>query len=412
MSIISRMGGKAASAEIAGENITIFSAVTIAYTGFSSSFPFLAVYLLDVKNISLASVGLVYLASGVLGIAGQIVGGRLSDFAGTKTMTVLGLSVSAAFYFLLALFVADGSSVYLFMIAYPLLSLFNNLSQLALSSHISDRSREQMASGMSLLYTGVNLGFTIGPVTGGFLISYYGYVSIFLFGAFTTLASVLVAAWKIKTNPRYGLRATGNSSGFSLKLEKGLLAFFTLVMISWLSIGYQAIPLSVYEAKFLSLTSLQIGIVLTTNGLLITVLQMPISNMIGIERRLRLLPIAIGSALMAVGFIAIALSTGFLTLEVAILLTTLGEIMVAVPTQVVATMFSKEHNRGRYQGYYFAFSRAGISLSSYIGPFTFGLFVFEAALGWYLIAALTIASAFAYYLLSPVLEKEYSRINS
>ncbi len=406
--------GAAMPADIARENVTIFTAVTIAYTGFSSSFPFLAVFLMNVKNVPLSSVGIVYLASGVLGIAGQIVGGRLSDFAGTRTVTVLGLLVSAVFYFLLALFVLENSPVFLYMLAYPLLSLFNNLSQLALSSHISDRSKDQMASGMSLLYAGVNLGFTIGPVTGGFLISYLGYGSIFLFGAISTLASVFVAGLKIKTNPRYGLRTavTGIGRSYSLKLEKGLLTFFTLVLVSWLAIGYQAIPLSVFEDKFLSLSSLQIGIVLTTNGLLITLLQMPLSRLMGIERKLRLLPIALGSGLMAAGFIAIGMASGFDTLEIAIVFTTLGEIMVAVPTQVVAAMFSREHNRGRYQGYYFAFSRAGISLSSYIGPLVFGIFAFEAALGWYLIAGITLASALAYYLLSPVLEREYANLSS
>lgn len=410
MRILSGKGGNSVPSEISSENFVIFTAVTVAYTGFSSSFPFLAIFLMDVRGVPLASVGIVYLASGFLGIAGQIIGGRLSDFGGTKTMTVLGLTASVAFYLLIALFVAKDSPVYFFMIAYPLLSLFNNLSQLALSSHISDRKKDQMASGMSLLYAGVNLGFTIGPVTGGLLISYYGYMSIFLFGAISTIGSALVALLKIKTNPRYGLRATGN--GFTFKLEKGLLPFFFLVMISWIAIGYQAIPLSVFEAKFLSLSSIQIGVVLTTNGLLITLLQIPVSNLIGIERKLRLLPIALGSALMAAGLVAIGFSTGFMTLEVAIIFTTLGEIMVAVPTQVVATMFSKDHNRGVYQGYYFAFSRVGISLSSYIGPLIFGIFAFEAAIGWYIIAAATIATAVAYYALSPVLEREYVRISS
>ncbi|HKJ96459.1 MAG TPA: MFS transporter, partial [Thermoplasmataceae archaeon] len=80
--------------DVARENYTIFTAVTLAYTGFSTSFPFIAVFLLQVKGVPVTQVGIIYLASGVLGIAGQIVGGRLSDVLGTKTLTVIGLSVS------------------------------------------------------------------------------------------------------------------------------------------------------------------------------------------------------------------------------------------------------------------------------------------------------------------------------
>ncbi|AKA48979.1 hypothetical protein IX51_07590 [uncultured archaeon] len=400
--------------DVARENYTIFTAVTLAYTGFSTSFPFIAVFLLQVKGVPVTQVGIIYLASGVLGIAGQIVGGRLSDVLGTKTLTVIGLSVSTVFYALLALFVVEDSPVFLYMISYPVLSLFNNLSQLALSSHVSDRQKGQMASGMSLLYVGVNLGFTIGPVSGGFLIAYYGYSSIFVFGAVVTLVSAVVALMKIKINPKYALRFKDDKrpGKFSLGLERGLFPFFVLIFISWLAIGYQAIPLSVFESQFLSLSSVKIGIVLTTNGLLITVLQVPISRAMGIERRMRLFPIALGSVLMAAGFVAIGRADGLIPLLIAITLTTLGEIMVAVPTQVVATLFSREHNRGRYQGFYFAFSRAGISLSSYIGPLLFGLLISRAFLGWYVIAAVSLISALGYYALSPVIEKEYNTINS
>lgn len=398
--------------EFARENLTIFSAVTLTYTGFATSFPFIVLFLLHVKDVPLSQVGLVYLISGIVGLLGQWVGGRITDFLGTRTMTIVGLAGSVAMYGLLAIFVIKDTPVLWYIVVYPILNLFNNLSQLALSSHVSDRSRDAMASGMSLLYVGLNLGFTIGPISGGILVAEYGYWSIFVFGAASTFVSTIVAMVGLKSNPRYALRSvTPTAAGKpNLRLERGLFTFFVLVMVSWLSIGYQAIPLSVFESNFLSLSSVQIGIVLTTNGLLITILQMPVSRKIGIEHKMRLLPIALGSFLMAAGFIAIALSHGIYLLEAGIVLTTLGEIMVAVPTQVVSSLFSREHNRGKYQGYYFAFSRTGIALSSYIGPLIFSIFVLQAYLGWYIIALVTIISGVAYYLLSPAIQRIYAEL--
>lgn len=388
--------------ELRGENYTIFTGVTLAYTGFSASFPFLVVYLLQVRGVPLSQVGIIYLVSGVVGILGQIWGGKITDRLGTRTVTVSGFAFSAVLYAMISILVVRSVSILAFIALYAVLNLFSNLSQLSLSSYISDRPRDRMAGGMSLLYVGLNLGFTIGPVTGGFLIDYSGYWSIFLFGSLTSALAAIITALRIKSNPRYALRR--NDAGLSAKklpgLRKGLYPYFILVAVSWFAIGYQAVPLSAYESQFLSLSSFLIGVVLTTNGLLITVLQVPISRLVGVERRMRLHPIALGSAIMAAGFIVIAFARSLIGLELAILLTTTGEMMIAVPTQVIASMFSGRENRGEYQGYYFAFSRGGLSASAYVGTLVFGIFIAEPYAGWYIIAGVSAAAALGYFAIS------------
>lgn len=388
--------------ELRGENYTIFTGATLAYTGFSASFPFLVVYLLQVRGVPLSQVGIIYLVSGVVGILGQIWGGKITDRLGTRTVTVSGFAFSAVLYAMISILVVRSVSILAFIALYAVLNLFSNLSQLSLSSYISDRPRDRMAGGMSLLYVGLNLGFTIGPVTGGFLIDYSGYWSIFLFGSLTSALAAIITALRIKSNPRYALRR--NDAGLSVKklpgLRKGLYPYFILVAVSWFAIGYQAVPLSAYESQFLSLSSFLIGVVLTTNGLLITVLQVPISRLVGVERRMRLHPIALGSAIMAAGFIVIAFARSLIGLELAILLTTTGEMMIAVPTQVIASMFSGRENRGEYQGYYFAFSRGGLSASAYVGTLVFGIFIAEPYAGWYIIAGVSAAAALGYFAIS------------
>lgn len=394
------------------EDFVIFSSVTLSYTGFAASFPFLAVYLLNVRGVPEIQVALLYLVSGVLGILGQIIGGRFSDVLGTKSMVSLGLIVSGGFFGIISVFIISNSPAILLIISYPVLSLFNNLSQLAISSHISDRPKSQMAGGMSLLYSGTNLGFTIGPVSGGYLIAYLGYSSIFTFGLATTFASAVVIIAGIKRNPRYAMRgASGNRPVKSnVKLTPSLFTFLVLVLVSWFAIAFQAIPLTVYETSYLSLSSIGVGIVLSTNGLLITVLQVPISNLIGIERRLRFAPIALGSVLMGAGFAAIAYSRNLYGLIVAITLTTIGEIMIAVPTQVVITMFSREYNRGTFQGYYFAFSRMGIAISSASWLPIFAIFLPHVYLAWILMAAISVAAAISYQVLNSPIQREFSKL--
>lgn len=396
------------------EDFAIFTAVTLVNTGFSAGYLFISLFLIQVKHAFFIDIGLIYLATGAIDIAVQTIGGKLSDRSGTKTVALMGLAGSAAVYILLSLFVYLNSPFTLYLIVFPALGLFSGLFQLAVSSYISDRKTEQMASGMSLLYVGANLGFTAGPFLGGVVVAYSGYVSLFVFGTLTVVASIIVALIGIRNNPVYALRVTDtNRQKTTLtKLNPSILFLLALVSVSWFVIAFQAVPLSVFESKFLSLSSIEIGIVLSSNGLLITLLQSTISRLVRIEKKARLYPVALGSVLMAAGYLVVSFSRTFVLLEFAITLTTLGEMMIAVPTQVVVTLFSEEHNRGQYQGYYFAFSRAGGSLSAFMGFVMFTIFAEKAVFGWYLVAIVSVVAALGYSLLSPIVEKGYGSIST
>ncbi len=400
---------ESASRGAAKEKLAIFSSITLIYTGYSAAYLFISLFLLQQRNAPLPEIGIIYLATGGVDILVQMVGGRLSDRLGTKTVMMLGLAGSVALYFFFILLVITNGPVPLFIVSFPILGLFGGLFQLALSSYVSDRARDEMAGGLSQLYVGLNFGFTIGPVTGGFVISYLGYSYLFLLGLLTTFVAIGVIAFGVKLNPKYAERArpSSRSEKTSVLRQRGIFPLLMLVFVSWFVISYQAVPLSIFESKFLVLTSIEIGLVLSTNGLLITLFQVPISKLIGVEKNGKLLPVALGSVIMAAGYSLISVSHTFLPMIAAISITTLGEMMIAVPTQVVITLFSKSHNRGEYQGYYFAFSRGGASFSSFAALLLFSYFIYHAQYAWYVVIILSLFAALAYSMLSPTIAKEY-----
>ncbi len=400
---------ESASRGAAKEKLAIFSSITLIYTGYSAAYLFISLFLLQQRNAPLPEIGIIYLATGGVDILVQMVGGRLSDRLGTKTVMMLGLAGSVALYFFFILLVITNGPVPLFIVSFPILGLFGGLFQLALSSYVSDRARDEMAGGLSQLYVGLNFGFTIGPVTGGFVISYLGYSYLFLLGLLTTFVAIGVIAFGVKLNPKYAERArpSSRSEKTSVLRQRGIFPLLMLVFVSWFVISYQAVPLSIFESKFLVLTSIEIGLVLSTNGLLITLFQVPISKLIGVEKNGKLLPVALGSVIMAAGYSLISVSHTFLPMIAAISITTLGEMMIAVPTQVVITLFSKSHNRGEYQGYYFAFSRGGASFSSFAALILFSYFIYHAQYAWYVVIILSLFAALAYSMLSPTIAKEY-----
>ena len=404
-----RAGWGGGSGNAPREKLAIFSSITLIYTGYSAAYLFISLFLLQQRNVPLPEIGIIYLATGGIDIIVQMVGGRLSDRLGTKTVMMLGLAGSVALYLLFIVLVVTNGPVPLFIISFPVLGLFGGLFQLALSSYVSDRERGEMAGGLSQLYVGLNFGFTIGPVTGGFVISYLGYSYLFLLGLLTTIIAIAVIGFGIKLNPRYAERASMSSKAEKTRVlrQRGVLPLLLLVFASWFAISYQAVPLSIFESKFLVLTSIEIGIVLSTNGLLITIFQVPISKLIGVEKNGKLIPVALGSVIMAAGYSIISVSHTFLPMIAAISITTLGEMMIAVPTQVIITLFSKSHNRGEYQGYYFAFSRGGASFSSFAALILFSYFLNHAQYAWYVVIAISLLAALSYSLLSPTIAKEY-----
>ncbi len=377
----------------------------------SASLLFISIFLLQIKHVPLAEVGAIYLISGAMDIIGQVVGGRLSDRFGTKTMAITGLTSSVFFFSLIAFFVLNAGPVIVYFILYPLLSFTTDISQVPISSYVADRQKDLMNSGLALIYVGLNLGFTLGPVSGGILIQYVGYYSLFLFGAVTAAAAELIIIIGIKANPKYALRRK-EEKRVSNRIERGVYPFLGLVLASFAVIAFQGAPLSVYESAFLSLNTTEIGLVMTTNGLIITLFQIPISRKISIHKSMKLYPITIGCLITAFGFLIIARAHGLMLLEIAITLTTLGETMVVVPANVVVTMFSKDYNRGKYQGYYNASTRAGSSLASYLGPLMFALLFSSAANAWYIVAAVSALTGLGYLLYSGPLARHYGKLGS
>ncbi len=380
------------------------------FTGYSAAYLFTSLLLLQEKNSPLVFVGAIYLITGAVDIALQTIGGRLSDILGTKTVTISGLIGTLVLYLMLMFSVEFNLQTGYYLIEFPVLSLFIGLFLMALSSHVSDREVSQMADGMSLLYVGGNFGYTLGPILGGIIVTFSGYVSLFFLGFIVSLASIFVIFYGIKQNPKFATRLSEPRSFNKRKyrLKPGVMMLLVLIFISWFAIAYQAIPLSTFESKFLNISSLDIGILLGTNGALITVFQSVISKKIGIERNRKLYSVAFGSFMMALGYVVVSYARTFSVLEIAITITTFGEIMIAVPTQVVLTMFSGKHNRGRYQGYYFAASRSGSSVSVFFALVVFSLLGAEYIRGWYIVAVISIIAGISYALLSRTIETEYS----
>jgi len=119
-------------------------------------------------------------------------------------------------------------------------------------------------------------------------------------------------------------------------------------------------------------------------------------------------PVIASCGFASLSFVIGALSSTFWQWEGMMVVLTLGEIFLTVPSQTVLTLFSTAESRGTFQGYFSAASIGGRSMAALAGLYSFQLFVGDPRLGWYAIAGLTVLLAFGFGLLAEPLQREYA----
>lgn len=407
MDIISRLGLRG----LEQESWVLFGIRTMNSIGFSMSMPFFGIYLLESRQVSLATTGLVYFAAGVLGLASQLVGGRLTDAVGPKKVMLAGYIASLATSSTLGYMVLENSSPYLFFLAYPTFTFLRGFSNPATGSIIAGHPVSQMRPGYNLLTIGGNLGFAIGPAIGGPVADAYGYSAVFFISAAAVIPVILLTVAMIPGGlRRSAAKEEGGRRALTWKTDRNIIYFLVLTACLYTSVGYEITPISLYVAQFLSMSKTEIGYLFATNGLVIVLLQLPL---IGLASRAKTLtfPLLVSPILLATSFVMAGLSTSFWQFEAVMVVLTLGEIMLTVPSQLIVALFSKSGNRGTYQGYFYAAANTGRSTASAVGPASFELLAFQPSFGWYAIAAFTVVAFLGMLVVGPRVQGEYESMH-
>lgn len=392
---------------LARESWVLFVIRTLNSFGFSMAMPFFGIYLLETRGVSLAMTGLVYFSAGVLNLGSQLIGGRLTDAVGPKKVMLAGYVTSIATSVTLGLMVLANTSPVLFFAAYPLFSFLRGFSNPATGSIIAEAPVSQLRPGYNLLTIGGNLGFAIGPAVGGPITDLFGYSTVFFLSAAVVVPVIVLTVFMIRGGVRHKKEAEGVARrSLNWGRDRNMILFLVLTGCLYVCVGYEITPISLYVAEFLSFSNTQIGYLFATNGLVIVLLQLPV---IGLFQRSRsiVLPLLISPLLLAASYVLAGLSTGFLEYEGVMVVITLGEILLTVPSQTVVALFSRAGNRGTYQGYYYAASNSGRSLASAVGPASFEALAFAPALGWYAIAAFTLCVFAGFMVVGPRVQRDY-----
>jgi MFS family permease len=302
--------------------------------------PLLALYLTQVRDVSITRTGLVLTLFGLGGALSQPLGGVLADRIGRRRTMVLGLLSSAASLLVLGA-VRSLFAISVAVVVYGLcLDLFRPASRAAVVDLVPPAD---LPRAVALNFWAINLGFAVATPLAGAL-AVHGYWWLFALDAATCVAFAAVLLRGVpETRP---VRDDTPGSMRDVLADRLMLALClgTLLQAVVYLQAFVTLPLA-FTADELSTASY--GAVLGLNGLLIIVLQ-PLLLGVLAGRADRLLLWA--GALQGVGFGATALADDLVGHIAALTVWTVGEVLAAGVLGALVGQLAPAQLRGRYMG--------------------------------------------------------------
>jgi len=369
-------------------------------------FPFFALYVTQRFNVGMLEVGYLFAIFSVTGMVGTVFGGALTDKLGRRAMLLFGLVVSG-FSTLLMGYIG---SITVFYGLAAFVGLLSNAGGPAQQAMIADLlPEEKRTQGYALHRVIFNLAVTIGPALGG-LIAARSYFLLFVFDAVISFVVAIIVYFGIpETKPALAPgqkeeTVAQSVGGYRHVLADGLFMAFLFISILVTIVYVQMTStLGVYLRDQHGITPLYYGYILSLNAGMVVVMQFWITRKLKSWTPMVLM--AVGTALYAVGFGMYGFGSTFLWFAFAMVVITIGEMVLAPEGTALVARFAPEHMRGRYMGM-FGFSW-GIAFA--VGPLAAG-FIMEAydpRWVWYLSFILGGVGALGYLVLHAATQKRF-----
>ena len=350
----------------------LIAAFFVDMVGNALVWPFFALFLTDKYDIGLREVGVLMGVYSLAGLVGGAVGGALADRMGRKPILLVGLLASATGNLA---FVLVGEFALLYVVAVTL-GVLGSVGGPAAQAMMADLlPEEQRAEGYSIMRVEFNLAVTIGPMLGG-LLAGVSYVLLFSIDALTSVITAVVLLVALReTRPETTESAEPETlvetfRGYGEVLRD--VPFMLFVLLGLLvSLVYHQMnnTLPVYMRDAHGYKPYWFGLLLTINAAIVVLTQFWVTRRV--RRYPRLLVMAASALVYAVGFGMYGFVAGFALFVVAMVIITVGEMMLVPVSQAMAADFAKEHMRGRYMAV-FGFS---FSIASALGTWLAGVVI-------------------------------------
>jgi MFS family permease len=228
--------------------------------------------------------------------------------------------------------------------------------------------RDQRVTAFAVLRLVENVAFAGGIALGGFLAN-SSFLWLFFGDAASSVVFGAVAVLALPEGHRTSRRDEAERGGYRILLKDRNFVLFlgATVLLAFVYFQQQAtLPLHVRRS---GLTNADFGLLLSLNGLLVVLFELPLSSVT--MRHAGRKVIAIGFLLVGLGFGLTAVAHSMALLAMTVAIWTIGEMIAAPVSYAYVADIAPEHMRGRYQGLYGLVFSSGAIFGPAMGTFLF-----------------------------------------
>ena len=349
--------------------------------------PFLSLYLTEDLNLSLGQVGWVMTSFGVGSLLGSYLGGKLTDKFGFYKVMIWSLLITG-FMFIGMQFI---NSFYGFALGIFATMVVADTFRPAMFVSLKAYSKpENQTRSLTLIRLAINLGFSFGPFLGGIIIATLSYSGLFWVDGITCISAVVLMLFVLKQKEFHSQKVevadVQKSNHSSVYQDKPYWIFLTVVFLMGFIFLQLFTTMPLFYKEVHSLTEVQIGLIMSLNGFLIFLLEMPLIHYIEKKLLNKMRIITWSLVLFSLSFLVLNISLWPGILIISMLFITIGEMLAFPFTNNFAMNRAPSGKEGRYLALYsMAFSFAHI-FSAKTGMEIIARFGYAA--NWYLMGGL------------------------
>lgn len=360
--------------------------------GFAASLPFIAIYFHDRFGMNMTEIGGFFLMMAVVRSVFQLVGGEISDRVSRQSMLVWSVLVRSVAFGFIALSIQMDWGLWPVALGLLVNSMVGAIYWPVGNALVADILPEaKRLDGYAITRAAGNLGWAAGPAFGGF-ISTTSYAALFYISAVATFISSMIfllwlkvpAAAKPMTRFRF-------SDLLSIKDDPLLTLHCSLIFVLYLVVAQLIVPFSYYSVEIAGISKTQLGYLYTVNGLLVALLQIPVTRLLAKTRLSSQL--AIGAFIYAIGYASIGIFVGFDYFLIAIAVITVGEVFMSPPSLTITSRLAPPERMGRYMGIFGFFTMSAWSLGPLYGGLIINALPNRADVAWVLIGSLALVAS-------------------
>jgi MFS family permease len=336
--------------------------------------PFLVVYLTERRGFSPTEAGLVLSVYGLCALLTAPFAGRLSDAIGPLRVMKISLFLSAVVLILFP-FAESIPMIIGGVVLWSVTGEAYRPASLAIITSTVPSERRRAAFSVNRL--AINLGVSIGPAFGGFLLIYSFKLIFWVDGATSFLAVVLLMlAMRNRTihtlEERSESEQPTTAQRHSIWRDRRLLYFLAVLLPVFVTFFQHNSTLPLIFFQVLHQPPVAYGLLFTVNTLLIVFVEVPLN--LAMSHWPHRSVLALGAVLVGIGFGAMIFAVDFWTVAGTVVIWTFGEMILLPGASTYVGDIAPPGKTGIYMGAYQMIANASFALGPWLGMLVFERF--------------------------------------